>query len=249
MVHVGLSGDLWNVSPGGVEDCMQRCWEVQSPDIGAGSVRGRLRQCVDFWRKELCAPPWVLHTITKGYVLLLISEPTPYSRPNQHFALAELDFVYKAVSKLLVDGCVERTEGPPIVCSPLSVVASGSRKKRLIVNLRHVNQYLWKQKFKYEDLRVAMILFNPDILSVGVLPLLRDSQDPDLRCLAAELPAVVLDSRADNTTNKYLGAFQRWKTWAAAHQGVPSFPYRKVIWPCTWYISVSPPNLRQLLKR
>ena len=62
-----------------------------------------------------------------------------------------------------------------------------------------------------------------DILSVGVLPLLRDSQDQDLRRLAAELPAVVLDSRADSTTKNYLGAFQRWKTWAAAHQEVPSF--------------------------
>ena len=51
--------------------------------------------------------------------------------------------------------------------------------------------------------------------------------DPDLRRLAAELPAVVLDSRADSTTKKYLGAFQRWKTWAAAHQEVPSFPVQE----------------------
>ena len=58
-------------------------------------------------------------------------------------------------------GYIEKTEWPPIVCSPLSVVASGSAKKQLVVNLRHVNQYLWKQKFKYEDLRVAMMLFNP----------------------------------------------------------------------------------------
>ena len=57
LLHVGLGGDSWNVSPGGVDDCMQRCWEVQSPDFGAVSVRGGLRQCVDFWRKELCAPP------------------------------------------------------------------------------------------------------------------------------------------------------------------------------------------------
>ena len=48
-----------------------------------------------------------------------------------------------------------------------------------------------------------------------------------MRRLAAELPAVVLDSRADSTTRKYLGAFQRWKTWAAAHQGVPSFPIQE----------------------
>ena len=34
-------------------------------------------------------------------------------------------------------------------------------KKRLVVNLRHVNQFLWKRRFKYEDLRIAMMLFSP----------------------------------------------------------------------------------------
>ena len=33
MAHVGQSGEVWNVSPGGVKDCKQRCWEVQSPDF------------------------------------------------------------------------------------------------------------------------------------------------------------------------------------------------------------------------
>ena len=78
-----------------------------------------------------------MDTITKGYVLPLFSEPTPYSRPNQHSALAEVDFVNKAVGELLAGGYVEKTEEPPIVCSPLSVVASGSGKKQLVVNLRH----------------------------------------------------------------------------------------------------------------
>ena len=32
-------------------------------------------------------------------------------------------------------------------------------KKRLVLNLRHVNKFLCKQKFKYEDLRVTMLLF------------------------------------------------------------------------------------------
>jgi hypothetical protein len=39
------------------------------------------------------------------------------------------------------------------------VVTNQSGKKRLVVNLRHVNKFLWKQKFKHEDLRVAMALF------------------------------------------------------------------------------------------
>ena len=47
----------------------------------------------------------------------------------------------------------------PHICIPLSVVESSSGKKRLVLNLRHLNRFLWKQKFKYEDLRVAMCLF------------------------------------------------------------------------------------------
>jgi len=42
--------------------------------------------------------------------------------------------------------------------SPLSVVA-GPSKKRLVVNLRHLNQFLWKQSFKCKDIRTALILF------------------------------------------------------------------------------------------
>lgn len=36
---------------------------------------------------------------------------------------------------------------------------NASGKKRLVVNLKYLNRYLWKQKFKYEDLRTAMLLF------------------------------------------------------------------------------------------
>ena len=34
-------------------------------------------------------------------------------------------------------------------------------KKRLVVNLRYLNRFLWKQKLKYEDLRTALLLFQP----------------------------------------------------------------------------------------
>ena len=53
-------------------------------------------------------------------------------------------------------------------------------------------------------------------------------EDPELRRLAAGLPAIVLRSRADGTTRKYLGAYQRWKRWADARQGVPGFPVQEI---------------------
>ena len=61
-------------------------------------------------------------------------------------------------SDLLTTGCVVDVQEAPHICSPLSVVENSSGKRRLVVNLRHLNRFLWKQKFKYEDLRVAMLL-------------------------------------------------------------------------------------------
>ena len=67
-----------------------------------------------------------------------------------------------------------------------------------------------------------------DVFSSGVWPLLSHLDDPELRWLAKALPATVLKCKADSTTKKYLGAFQRWKTWAEARRGVPSFPVQDI---------------------
>ena len=66
------------------------------------------------------------------------------------------------------------------------------------------------------------------VFTSGVWPLLSNLEDHELRRLAQALPATVLSSRADSTTKKYLGAYQRWKTWADARQGVPSFPVQEI---------------------
>ena len=163
-----VEGEVVNVSPSHFEqscevlECMpSRCWEVQEGEKNEGSVRGRLKEGLAFWREDLGAPPWILDTIENGYVLPLYAEPTPYSRPNQQSALVDRQFVEAAVVDLLKGGYIETVTDPPYVCSPLSVITNQSGKKRLVLNLRHVNKFLWKQKFKYEDLRVALALFEP----------------------------------------------------------------------------------------
>jgi len=47
-----------------------------------------------------------------------------------------------------------------------------------------------------------------------------------LQELAGKLPNTVLHSRADSTAKKYLGAFRRWKSWAAQHQ-LPVLPAKE----------------------
>ena len=82
-------------------------------------------------------------------MLPFYNEPEPYTRTNQKSALIERDFVNGAVTDLLVGGYIEVAREVPHMCSPLSVKNNQSGEKRLVMNLRHVNRSLWKQKFKY----------------------------------------------------------------------------------------------------
>ena len=163
MTHSSGECEKKKLTPGMVagEDEGQwgRCWEEQEGEAGSFSVRGRLRNCVEYWDQVLHAPPWVLDTVRNGYIIPFYLLPTPYSRPNQRTALLEREFVNGSVWELQKGGYIEVAKETPVVCSPLSVVRNGVGKKRLVVNQRHVNGFLWKQKFKYEDLRVAMAMF------------------------------------------------------------------------------------------
>ena len=96
--------------------------------------------------------------IEAGYVLPLKSLPPPCVRKNQLSAKLHADFVQTSIDELVATGCVRHVEEVPHVCSPLSVVENAVGKKRLVLNLRYLNQHLWKQ---YEDLRTAMMYFNP----------------------------------------------------------------------------------------
>ena len=74
----------------------------------------------------------------------------------------------------------------------------------------------------------SCFLSSVDVFTSGVWPLVSNLEDPELRRLAKALPATVLKCKADSTTKKYLGAFQRWKTLAEARRGVPSFPVQDI---------------------
>lgn len=79
--------------------------------------------------------------------------------PNSESAKIDEGFVDSTVKDLLAAGCIEHRSDRPHVCSPLIVVTSRKGKKRLVINLRYVNDYLIKEKFKYEDMRTACNLF------------------------------------------------------------------------------------------
>ena len=58
-----------------------------------------------------------------------------------------------SIETLLREGCIKEVTEIPYCCNPLTV-AEG-KKLRLVLDLRHVNEYLDFPKFKYENLKVA----------------------------------------------------------------------------------------------
>ena len=104
----------------------------------------------------------MLDCIEHGYRLPLKFLPPPYSQNNHKLAILHQSFVDDAVLSLINNRCVVQVSEKPHVCSALSVVSNSSGKLRLVLNLWYLNQFLHVISFKYEDLRVAALMFEKD---------------------------------------------------------------------------------------
>ena len=107
---------------------------------------------VGIWQHTLRPPPWIVDCIMDGYKFPLKTVPGPFIRKNQDSVLKNVDFVAEAIKDLEANRCVERVDKQPHICSPLSVVGNGKGKCRLVINLRYLNQFLWK------DMRISGLL-------------------------------------------------------------------------------------------
>ena len=70
-----------------------------------------------------------------------------------------------ATLELVVNSAIVEVTPVPLV-SPLLVVLSSSGKKRLILDLRNLNQHVWKAKFKFEDWQFIGTLFQGVFISL-----------------------------------------------------------------------------------
>ena len=133
---------------------MTHC-EFVSGQANVCSVHGNLAKCYQEW-ENIDAPGFILSVIRDGYNIPFIVFPPPKVSPNNGSALKEREFVSEAICNFISNKCLEVLDHPPVIVNPLSVSLQSSGKKRLILDLRHVNLYIFKQKFKCEDLSVAL---------------------------------------------------------------------------------------------
>ena len=120
-------------------------------------VKGRLANAFEFWEKDLEAPPFVMDIIRQGYSLPFSEFPPRCFLSNNRSALRNPQFVESAILELLEKQLINEHSFPPHCVNPLTV-AEG-KKLRLVIDLREVNKYLVKPKFRYEDLRSLSEVF------------------------------------------------------------------------------------------
>lgn len=124
-------------------------------------VRGRLKTHLQFW-KDISTRPSLLWILEHGYNLPLFQVPPQAHFRNNQSAKVQSDFVTSAITDLLVIGSIKIVSTKPWVVNPLSVSVQKSGKKRLILDLRFVNQYLWKNKITFEGQSVLKQYLEPN---------------------------------------------------------------------------------------
>ena len=122
------------------------------------SVKGRLFSSLKFWKDNLKAPKFVLNIISQGYSLPLLTLPPPFFAKNNRSSLDIRKFVETEIDNYLKKGYIHEIKNISYCCNPLTV--AGERKPRLVLDLRHVNNFLNVTSFKYEDLKVVSDLLD-----------------------------------------------------------------------------------------
>ena len=120
--------------------------EVVPFNVSAGrpqvSLKGKLFKSIGHW--QLLGPPdFILSIIRCGYKIPFISTPPPRLYKNNGSAVNEGEFVGDAILELLrADNRIEVVFSSPDIVNPLSVPVQSSGKKRLILDLRHINLHI-----------------------------------------------------------------------------------------------------------
>ena len=118
------------------------------------NVCQKLRNSYSFW-EAIGASVFILSIIEFGYKLPFITTPTKALFKNNRSANDNPLFVNSEISKLLLNGYIKKLASPPVVVNPLSVAKNSGGKLRLILDLRYVNQCLYKFVVKYENLELV----------------------------------------------------------------------------------------------
>ena len=119
---------------------------------------GRLNACIDKW-VSTGANAHIIDAIRAGYKIPFKTTPEAVFLNTNRSSLDNQMFLTNEIGVLLKKGYISETENPPKVSNPLTVAYNKSGKPRLVLDCRHLNKYLFKFKYRYEDTEVARDVF------------------------------------------------------------------------------------------
>jgi hypothetical protein len=123
---------------------------------------GGLKRHEQWWIQN-CSSSWVLGWIQRGFPLWWKDPtvlPPPFRRRNHKGAFDHAGFIVECIRDLLQAGAARKVPTQPRVVNPLNVTPKKNGKLRLILDLRHVNQFLMIPKFKMDTLSLLSSLAN-----------------------------------------------------------------------------------------
>ena len=132
------------------KDLLERSYADYLEGSDSVIVKGRLRINISYW-ESIGTSQFILNVIRDGYKIPFYYTPSSVHLLNNKSALHNAEFVASAITELLKVGSVVECQSPPVVVNPLSVSVQSNGKKRLILDLRHVNFFVKKSKIKFED--------------------------------------------------------------------------------------------------
>ncbi|XP_048776627.2 uncharacterized protein LOC125680870 isoform X2 [Ostrea edulis] len=123
-------------------------------------IKHSLKRHYSKW-EEIGAFQYILKIVHSGYEIPFVSIPPSMNFRNNKSAQINADFVTSEISQLIKAGCVVEVTNKPYIVSPLSVAENRS-KKRLILDLSRLNNYVRYEKIKFEDWKTAIDYFEKD---------------------------------------------------------------------------------------
>ena len=110
--------------------------------------------------KSVGASAYIMRVISEGYTVPFRDLPPLKVMKNNKSARDNISFVNTEVANLLKKGCILEVGEQPYVVNPLTVAYGKTDKPRLVLDCRHINQYLIQSKFKYQDVHTAKVMFD-----------------------------------------------------------------------------------------
>ena len=115
------------------------------------SLKDNLKKNIAYWQNTLMVNESVFHIIESGYKIHFFEMPQKAHIPNNKSLLNNEKFVLDSISEMLKIGSIKEVKTPPRVINLLSVFKNSVGKKHLILDLRYINEHLYRDKKCFEN--------------------------------------------------------------------------------------------------